>query len=57
MEAGPLVDAALVGFDAGEEVTIPSLPDVGDWQGFEAARLKLAPNLSPNKPAARYAIG
>jgi short-subunit dehydrogenase len=56
MEVGPLVDAALAGFDAGEEVTIPSLPDAADWQGFEAARLKLAPNLSRNRPAARYAV-
>jgi len=54
MEADDLVDAALAGFDAGELVTIPSLPDAADWQAFEAARQKLAPNLSRNRPAQRY---
>ena len=53
---GRLVDAALAGFDAGEVVTIPALPDVADWQAFEAARLKLLPNLSRNVPAARYGV-
>jgi short-subunit dehydrogenase len=56
MDVHDLVDAALVGFDAGESVTIPSLPDVKDWRAFEAARLKLAPNLSRNRPAARYRV-
>lgn len=56
MEIGDLVDAALSGFDAGELVTIPSLPDAADWQAFEAARLKLQPNLSRNAPAARYRV-
>jgi uncharacterized protein len=54
MDVDPMVDAALAGLDQGEAVTIPSLPDVGDWQRFEAARLALAPNLSRNQPAARY---
>lgn len=57
MDVHDLVDAALVGFDAGEAVTIPSLPDVKDWQAFEAARLKLAPNLSRSRPAPRYGVG
>lgn len=56
MDVHDLVDAALAGFDAGEVVTIPSLPDVADWQAFEAARLKLLPNLSRNAPAARYGV-
>jgi len=56
MDVHDLVDAALAGFDAGETVTIPSLPDVGDWQAFEAARMKLLPNLSRNTPAARYGV-
>jgi uncharacterized protein len=54
MDVHDLVDAALVGFDAGEVVTIPSLPDIADWQAFDAARQKLLPNLSRNTPAARY---
>jgi len=37
-------------------VTIPSLPDVADWKRYEDSRLALAPNLSRNKPAARYAV-
>jgi len=55
MSADDLVDAALAGLDAKELITIPSLPDVADWQRFDAARLALAPNLSHTKPAERYA--
>ena len=56
MEATDLVDAALAGFDQGELVTIPSLPDARDWDNFVAARLALGPNLSHSKPAARYGL-
>lgn len=56
MDVHDLVDAALAGFDAGEVVTIPSLPEIADWQALEAARLKLLPNLSRNAPAARYGV-
>lgn len=55
MEAGDMVDAALAGLDAGELVTIPSLPDAADWSAFEAARRALAPNLSHRRAAGRYA--
>jgi short-subunit dehydrogenase len=54
MHVDEMVDAALAGFDAGELVTIPSLPDAADWQALEAARQKLGPNLSRNKAAERY---
>lgn len=54
MSVDDLVDAALAGFDAGEFATVPSLPDVADWNAFESARLALMPNLSRSKPAARY---
>jgi short-subunit dehydrogenase len=57
MKADEMVDAALAGLDQGELVTLPSLPDVGDWQAYEAARQKLMPNLSRSTPAARYARG
>lgn len=57
MEARDLVAAALAGLDAGETVTIPSLPDPADWQAFEAARFHLGPNLSRRVPAARYGLG
>jgi hypothetical protein len=54
MEVGEMVDAALAGFDQGELITIPSLPDAADWQAFTNARGKLAPNLSHSSAAARY---
>lgn len=52
-----MVDAALAGLDMGEAVTIPSLPDVADWERFDAARLALGPNLSRDHAAARYGVG
>jgi short-subunit dehydrogenase len=54
MPVDDLVDAALVGLAQGELFTIPSLPDVADWQAYESARQKLIPNLSLSVPAARY---
>jgi hypothetical protein len=56
MRAEDMVDAALAGLDQGELVTIPSLPDAGDWDRFEAARQALQPNLSLAMPAARYEL-
>jgi len=49
------VDAALAGLDQGELVTILSLPDIGNWDAFLAARKVLRPNLSLATPAPRYA--
>jgi len=57
MEVDEMVDAALAGFDQGELVTIPSLPNASDWQTADTARLNLAPNLSHNKAADRYKVG
>jgi len=54
MRADEMVDAALAGFDQGELITIPSLPDAAEWQAYEAARQKLIPNLSRSVPATRY---
>lgn len=54
MNAGEMVDAALVGLDLGELVTIPSLPNLADWHAYEAARQKLIPNLSLKVAADRY---
>jgi short-subunit dehydrogenase len=56
MSTGDMVDAALAGLDQGELVTIPALPDIADWQAYEAARQKLLPNLSRKTPAARYRV-
>lgn len=55
MDVADLVDAALAGLDQGEFVTIPSLPEKADWEKLETTRLSLGPNISHNKPAARYA--
>jgi len=54
MEVGELVDAALVGFDRRETVTIPSLPDVTQWDSFAAARIAMLPNFRQKHAAARY---
>jgi len=54
MEVGEMVDAALAGFDQGELVTIPSLPDAADWAELVNAWAKLGPNLSHSSAAARY---
>ncbi|MEK6423005.1 MAG: SDR family oxidoreductase [Burkholderia gladioli] len=54
MTADEMVDAALVGFDRQELVTIPSLHPVEAWQAYDAARQAMAPQLSNNVPAPRY---
>jgi short-subunit dehydrogenase len=56
MTADDLVDAALVGFDLGEVVTIPSLADGDEWDAYEAARRAMSDHLSNSTPAARYAL-
>ncbi len=56
MEVEDLVDAALAGFDQRETVTIPPLPDVAQWQQYDAARLLMVPNFSHAHPAARYGL-
>ncbi len=56
MDVDDMVDAALAGLDRGELVTIPSLPDVAQWEAYEAARHAMLPNLSLSAPAARYGI-
>ena len=54
MEVDDLVDAALAGFFQGELITIPSLPDAADFAAYDAARVKLLPNLSRDRSAERY---
>ncbi|WP_439567454.1 SDR family NAD(P)-dependent oxidoreductase [Sphingopyxis sp.] len=54
MDVDDMVDAALAGFDAGEVVTIPALPDMADYDAYIAARAALRPNLSRSRPAPRY---
>ncbi|MES2057441.1 MAG: SDR family oxidoreductase [Pseudomonadota bacterium] len=54
MEVGDLVDAALVGFDRRETVTIPPLADEGQWTALNEQRLVMQPVLSRRDVAARY---
>jgi uncharacterized protein len=54
MTAEDLVDAALVGFDRGELITIPPLQNEAEWNAYEAARQVMAPRLSSATPAERY---
>jgi short-subunit dehydrogenase len=54
MEVDELVDAALVGFDRREPITIPPLPDAAQWETFSGARLAMLPNFRQSHAAARY---
>lgn len=54
MEVEDLVDAALLGFDRRETVTIPSLPDASHWQAFDAARRVMVPEFNQAQAAPRY---
>jgi len=56
MEVNEMVDAALAGFDQGEKITIPSLPDNADLETYLAARSALRPNLSRQHAAPRYRL-
>lgn len=56
MKADDMVDAAIAGLDLGELVTIPSLPDLADWEAYEAARQNMIPKLSLRSPAVRYSV-
>jgi len=56
MSAEDLVDAALLGFERGERVTIPSLHAGEEWNAYEAARQAMAGHLSSNTVAPRYAV-
>jgi hypothetical protein len=56
MDVDTMVDAALSGLDRGEIVTIPSLPDIAEWEAYDAARQNMIPKLSLSSPAVRYSI-
>ena len=56
MPVEEMVDAALAGFDQGEIVTITALPQVADWEAYEAARQHMIPQLSRSAPAVRYGV-
>ena len=54
MDVGELVDAALVGFDRREPVTIPPLPDAAHWDAYQAARQAMLPGFAQVHAAERY---
>lgn len=54
MEVGDLVDAALVGFDRREPVTIPPLQDGARWDALQAARQGLIADIRQAAVAERY---
>ena len=54
MEAGDLVDAALVGFDRREPVTIPPLQEGERWEALQAARQGLLSQIKQSVVAQRY---
>jgi hypothetical protein len=54
MSAEDMVDAALIGLDQGERVTIPPLHDGEEWTRFEAARHTISQHFGNAVPAPRY---
>ena len=57
MSPEDMVDAALLGLDQGELVTIPGLQDGGEWTRFEAARRAISQRFGNSVPAPRYRTG
>jgi short-subunit dehydrogenase len=51
-----MVDAALVGLDNGEAVTLPSVADATLWDKYDVARSALFAATQTGKPAPRYKI-
>jgi short-subunit dehydrogenase len=54
MSAEDLVEAALVGLDRGEVLSLPTVTDESVWAAYEAARKALGPYLAAGQPAPRY---
>ncbi|MBL3525756.1 SDR family oxidoreductase [Serratia plymuthica] len=54
MEVGELVDAALVGFDRRELVTIPPLHNAARWDALDTARQALLSDIKQAEAAERY---
>lgn len=57
MEVDELVDAALVGFDRREPVTIPPLHHVEQWEAYQAARGAMLSGFAQQHAAERYRTG
>jgi short-subunit dehydrogenase len=56
MEVGELVDAALIGFDRRERVTIPPLHVAGRWDALDGARQGLLSDIRQAHAAERYQL-
>lgn len=54
MEVGELVDAALIGFDRRERVTIPPLHNAARWDTLDASRQALLSDIKQDEAAERY---
>ncbi|NKJ40122.1 SDR family oxidoreductase [Rhizobium sp. SG570] len=54
MSPEDLVTAALVGFDKGEVLTLPTVADEESWKAYENARQSLWGSLAAGQPAPRY---
>lgn len=54
MTAGDLVDAALVGFDRREAVTLPPVQQGSSWQDLDSARQALIADIRQERVAERY---
>ncbi|HDV9908518.1 TPA: SDR family oxidoreductase [Klebsiella oxytoca] len=54
MEVGELVDAALVGFDRRELVTIPPLQNAAHWETLDTSRQALLSDIKQDEAAERY---
>jgi short-subunit dehydrogenase len=54
MTVDDCVNAAIAGLDLGEEVTMPSVENVGLLKAFDEARTSLLVASQSGKPAARY---
>ena len=56
MNPEDLVEAALVGLDRGEVLTLPTVADESVWAAYETARQGLRPSLAAGEPAPRYQL-
>lgn len=54
MPVEELVDAALVGFDRRETITLPLLPDTAEWDAYDTARKAMLPYFSGIEVVERY---
>jgi len=54
MDVAELVDAALVGFDRREAITIPPLHDAAQWESYDAARRAMISGFGQAHAAPRY---